>query len=152
MNDVGLLDLLEDGGILSNTHTQKFFRSPVLVEHVVSVLTEFLHVSTDEHLSKLHKVAVVFIVNLDDTPRIRTSADLTTIGSYYDLIGTDDSKGDFAGDFLRLRESLFILIVVSRGLEDVDVVVSNIRENLQSIDKTINEKDEQKVRMYTPSA
>ena len=74
---------------------------------------------------------MVLVVHLNDTPGVRTSADLTTVGGYYDLIGTDDSKGDLAGNLLRLRKSLLILIVISRGLEGVDVVVSNIREDLE---------------------
>lgn len=137
MNDIGLLDLLEDGGILSNTHTQKLFCSPVLIENVVGVFSQLFHVGANEHLSELHKIAVVLVVHLNDTPRIRTSADLTTVGGDYDLIGTDDSKGDLAGNFLCLREGLLILIVISRGLEGVDVVVSNIRKDLRSMDTSM---------------
>jgi hypothetical protein len=137
VNDIGLLDLLEDGGILSNTHTQKLFCSPVLIENVVGVFSQLFHVGANEHLSELHKIAVVLVVHLNDTPRIRTSADLTTVGGDYDLIGTDDSKRDLAGNFLRLREGLLILIVISRGLEGVDVVVSNIRKDLRSMDTSM---------------
>jgi hypothetical protein len=73
---------------------------------------------------------MLLVVNLDDTPRVGPSANFTTARSYDDLIGTDDRERDFARNFLRFRYALLVFVLVSRGLENVDVVISNIRKNL----------------------
>ena len=65
-----VLDLLEDGRVLRDAHAEQLLRAPLLVQNVVGVLAELLHVRADEHLAKLDKVAVVFIVDLNHTPRV----------------------------------------------------------------------------------
>jgi len=126
----GLLDLLEDRGVLSNTHAQELLGSPVLIENIVGVLAKFLHIGADEHLAKLDEITVVLIVDLNNTPWVCTSADLTTVRGFNDLVGADDGKRDLAGNLLSFCKCLLILIVVSGSLEDVDVMVGNIRKNL----------------------
>jgi hypothetical protein len=64
------LDLLEHARVLGNAHTDQFVRSPVLVEDIVGVLAKLFHVGADEHLAELDKIAVFFVVDLNDTPRI----------------------------------------------------------------------------------
>jgi hypothetical protein len=54
-----------------------------------------------------------------------------TARSYDDLIRTDDSEGNFARNFLRFRYGLLIFIFVGGGLENVDVMISYIRKNLE---------------------
>jgi hypothetical protein len=73
---------------------------------------------------------VVFVVDLNDTPRVGPSANLMTARSHDDLIRTDDSEGNFARNFLRFRYSLLIFVLVGGGLENVDVMISYIRKNL----------------------
>lgn len=89
-----LLDLLEHARILRDTHAQQLLRSPVLIEHIVSVLPQLLHVRADEHLAQLDEITMILIIHLDDTPGVRTSADLASIGRSNDLVGADNSKGD----------------------------------------------------------
>ena len=125
------LDLLEDALILDNTHVEQLLCSPVLVENVVRELAELLHVSTDEHLAELDEVAVVFVVDLNDTPRVRTTANLAAIWSLDNPVGANDSKRNLAGNFLGLRKGLLVLIFVCRRLEDLNLMVRDVREHLE---------------------
>lgn len=117
---------------MSNTHAEEFLCSPVLIEDIVSVFAQLFHVSPDEHLAELDKVAVILIVNLDDTPGVGAATDVTTIRSLDDFIRTNNSERNLAGDFLGLSDGLLILVLVSGRLENVDVVVGNISKNLRS--------------------
>lgn len=124
------LDLLEYTGVLDDTHAEQLLRSPVLVQNIVGVLPELLHVGADQHLPKFNEVTVVFVVHLDNTPGVCTAAHLTTIRSGDLLVRTDNGEGYLAGNFLRLRNRLVVLILVSRCLEDVNVMVGDVGENL----------------------
>lgn len=57
---------------------------------------QLLHVCANEHLAKLDKIAMCFVVDLDDTPWIRATAHLAAIWTAYERIGPDDSERDFA--------------------------------------------------------
>ena len=127
-----LLDLLEHGRVLYDTHADEFLCSPVLVENVVRELAELLHVSTDEHLAELDEVAVVLVVDLNDTPRVRTTANLAAIWSLDNPVGANDSKRNLAGNLLGLRKGLLVLIFVCRRLEDLNLMVRNVREHLET--------------------
>jgi len=121
-----LLDFLEHGRVLGDTHAEQLLRSPVLVQHIVSVLAQLLHVRADEHLAELDKVAVLLIVNLNNTPGVGTAANLTTIGSVDKVVRANNSKRNLAGNLLCLRNSFLVLVVIRRCLENVDVVMSNV--------------------------
>jgi hypothetical protein len=45
------LDLLEDGRVLSDAHAEQLSRSVALVEDVLGVLLEFLHMRANQHLA-----------------------------------------------------------------------------------------------------
>lgn len=125
-----VLDFPEDGVVLGDTHTDKLVATVVLVQHVVSVLPQFLHVRPDQHLPELDKVAVLLVVDLDDTPRVRTSTDDTAIFKLELRVGANNSEGDLGGDGFVFSEGLLILVLVDGGAEDTDVVVLNIGHNL----------------------
>jgi hypothetical protein len=74
---------------------------------------------------------MVLVVNLDDTPWVRPPANMATTRSDDDLVRTDDSERNFTGNFLRFRYGLLIFVLVGGRLENVDVVISYIRENLK---------------------
>ena len=131
MNDISLLDLLEDGGILCNTHTQQLFCSPVLIENVVSVLSQLLHVGANEHLSELHKIAVVLVVHLNDTPGVRTSADLATVRCFHNFIRAYNGKRNLASDLFSLGDGLLIFVFISGCLEDMDIMMGNVGQDLR---------------------
>lgn len=116
--------------VLGNTHTEQLVATVVLVQHVVGVLPQFLHVRPDQHLPELDKVAVLLVVDLDDTPRIRTSTDDATIFKLELGVGANNSEGDLGDDGFVLSKSLLIFVLVDGGLEDTDVVVLNISQNL----------------------
>ena len=90
------LDLLEHARVLRNAHARKLFAAPVFVENEVGVLAQLLHVRANKHLAKLDEVAVVLVVNLNNTPGIRTSANRAAIRRVYLLIRADDSKRNLA--------------------------------------------------------
>lgn len=73
---------------------------------------------------------MIFVVNFNDTPWIRTAADLASVRCRHLLIGTDDCEGDLASYLLSFRDGFVILILVDGRLEDVDVVISNVGEDL----------------------
>jgi hypothetical protein len=115
---------------LCHTHADEFFRPPVLIEDVIGILPEFLHVSPYKHLAKFDEVAMVLVVNLDDTPRVGPPANMMAAWRHDDPIGTDHSKRNFARNFLRFCYGLFIFVLVGRCLEDVNIVIGYIRKNL----------------------
>lgn len=125
-----ILDLLEDALVLYNTHADKLLCSPVLVENVVGVLAELLHIRANEHLPQFDEVTVIFIVDLHNAPRVRATAYFTSIRSLDKVVRADHGKWNLAGDFFSLGESLFVLVLVRWGLEDMDIVVSNVGEDL----------------------
>ena len=73
---------------------------------------------------------MVLVVHLDNAPRIHTTTDFTTIGRADKPVGADDSKRHLADDVLGLSYALFVLVLVRRRLEDVDVVMSYVCKNL----------------------
>jgi hypothetical protein len=81
-------------------------------------------------LSQFDEVAVVLVIDLDDTPWIDSAANLTTIRGPDDLVGPHDGEGDFAGNFLSLCKGFFVFVVICRRLEDVNVVERDIRKYL----------------------
>ena len=120
------LDLLEHAAVLRDTHAQKLVASPVLVQEVVCVFTEFLHVGSDQHLPELDKVAVILIVDLDNTPGVSTATDGSAVWGLDFVVGANNGKGYLAGNLLILGKSFLIFIFVSRSLENLDVVVGNV--------------------------
>ena len=121
------VDLLEHTWILSNTHSSELLGTVVLVESVVGVLLELLHVCADKHLAKLDEVAVLLVVNLDDAPRVTTSADLAAIGAGDLGSGTDNSEWDLGQDLVVLGNRLVIIKLVTWTLENLNVVELDIR-------------------------
>jgi hypothetical protein len=81
-------------------------------------------------LSKLDEVAVLLVVNLDDTPGVSTAANLATIGAGDLIVGTDNSEGNLGHDLVVLRDCLLVIELVSGALEDLDAMVLDIGENL----------------------
>lgn len=128
------LDFLEDSLILHNTHAEKFIRSPVLVENIVGVLAELLHVRPDKHLPELDEVTVVLVVDLDYTPWVCTTAHFATIRRLYQAVGADNGEWNLACDFFSFGKGFLILVLVCRRLEDMDVVVRNVSQDLLEVD------------------
>lgn len=143
------LSLPEHSLILSYTHRSKLLRPIVLIEDVIGVFPQLLHVSSNEHLTKLDEIAVRFVVNFNHTPWISPSPCLTTVGEVDQVIRTDYGEGNFAltsyqsfladegrmthDNLLVLLDSLLILILVSGRLEDPDTMMSDVRQNLRGV-------------------
>ena len=127
------VDLLEHTWILSNTHSGELLGTVVLVESVVGVLLELLHVCADKHLAKLDEVAVLLVVNLDDTPRVTTSADLAAIGAGDLGSGTDNSEWNLGQYFVVFGNGLVIIKLVTWPLKDLDVVEFDICKDLANM-------------------
>ena len=87
----------------------------------------------DEHLAELDEVAVLLVVNLNDTPRVTTSADLAAIGAG-DLGGSSDNcERNLGQDLVVLGNRLVVIKLVTGTLEDLDVVVLDIRKDLRNV-------------------
>lgn len=105
----GGIDLLEDAGVLRHAHGDELVGTVVLVEVVVGVLLELLHVSADKHLSELDEVAVLLVVHLDDTPRVATATDLAAIGGGDLVSSTDHGEGNLGEDLVVLGNGLLVV-------------------------------------------
>ena len=68
----------------------------MLVEHTVGAFTELLHICANEHLAEGDEVAVGLIVDLDDAPRVCTTANGASVRSGDVVVGPDDGKRDLA--------------------------------------------------------
>jgi hypothetical protein len=83
-------------------------------------------VSSDQHLAQLDEVTVLLLVDLDDTPRIFTSADLAAIGSGNLVSSTNDCERNLGHDVVVLGDGLLVIKLVPGALEDLDAVVLNV--------------------------
>jgi hypothetical protein len=88
-------------------------------------------VCSDEHLAQLDEIAVFLVVNLNDTPRVTTSANLAPIGAGDLRIGTNHSEWNLGHNLVILRNCLIIIEFVTGSFKDLDVVVLNICEYLK---------------------
>jgi hypothetical protein len=94
------------------------------------VLLEFLHVCADEHLAELDKVTVFLVIDFNHTPGVATSTDFASLRRLDLSVGSDNGKRHLRHYLVVLGYGLVIIKVVARALEDVDLVVVNIRKNL----------------------
>jgi hypothetical protein len=81
-------------------------------------------------LSKLDKIAVLLVIDLNDAPRVGATANLATIGACDLVVGTNNSEGNLGHDLVVLSDRLLIIKLVSRSLEDLDAMMLDIGENL----------------------
>ena len=81
--------------ILINAHPFQLVRPIILIQHIVRILAQFLHVRTHEHLTELDEIAVLLIVDFNHAPRVGAPADLAVVGRGYGGGGADDCEGDF---------------------------------------------------------
>lgn len=136
----GRVDLDEDGGILCDTHLGELLGTVVLVQSVVGVFLELFHVCADQHLSQLDKVAVLFVVDFDDTPWVATTADLAAIRTDDLGVGTNNGEGDLRDDLLVFCDRLLIVELVTGSLENLDAMVLDVSKNLDKLAKGISRK------------
>lgn len=118
---------------MHNAHADQLLRTPVLVKNIVSVLAKLLHVSANEHLTKFHKVAVVLIVHLNNTPRVGTATNLTTIWCLHYSIRANDGEGNLAGNLFCFSKCFFVLVLVGWRLKDLNLVVSDVSKDLTEL-------------------
>lgn len=127
------VDLLEHAWVLGNTHQGQLLGAVVLVQRVVGVLLELFHVGTDQHLAQLHEVAVLLVVDLNGTPWVATTTDLTAVGGGDFRVRTNNGERNLGHDFLVFSDGLFVVKLVAGALEDLDRVVLDIGEDLYNI-------------------
>lgn len=73
------LGLLEDALVLRDPHRLELLCSVIFIQVIVGVFPQLLHMRPNQHLSKFDEITVVLIVDLDHTPRVRSSTDLSPI-------------------------------------------------------------------------
>jgi hypothetical protein len=87
-------------------------------------------VGSDEHLAQLDEIAVLLVVDLNETPGVFASTDLAAIGAGDLRVGSDNSEGNLRHDLVVLRDGLVVVKLVAGTLEDLDVVVLDICKDL----------------------
>jgi len=95
------------------------------------VLPQLLHVRADEHLAQLDEIAVLLVVDFNHTPRVSATPDRAPIACVNFAVRAYDGEGDLGCDFLIFCDRLFVFVFVLRRLEDTNLVVRDIRENLE---------------------
>lgn len=139
------LDLLEYTVILGDTHGEKFLGTVILVQDVVGVFPQLLHVRANEHLSQLDEITVILVIDFDCAPRVSTPTDLTAVRGVDDVVASNDSKRDLAlqsvslarwegratyRDFLVLLYCLLILVLIHWRAEDPDLMMVDVVQDL----------------------
>ena len=94
------------------------------------MLPQFLHVRADKHLAQLDEIAVLFVVDFDHAPGVRTPPDRATVACVDFTVRADDGEGDLGGDFLVFPDRLFVVVFVLRRLENPELVVRDVGEDL----------------------
>jgi hypothetical protein len=94
------------------------------------VLLELFHVSADQHLAQFDKVAVFLVVDLNDTPRIATTAHFTAICCGDLGVGTNNGERNFGHNLLVLGNGLLVVKLVAGSLKDLNRMVLDICKNL----------------------
>lgn len=123
----GLFLLLELGVVeLSRSGLAKLARLHLLGAVVFVVVLfggvdEVEHVSADEDGAQLLEIAVVFVFNLCDTPRVLTTLDGTAVCGGDVLFAADDGEGHGGDEGLGVLESGFV-VLLKRGLVDFDAL------------------------------
>jgi hypothetical protein len=84
-------------------------------------------------LTQLNKVAVLLVVNFNDTPWVTTAADFASIGSGDLGVSTDDSERHLGHDLLVLGNGLFVIKLVAGSFEYLDGVVLNVGKDLSNV-------------------
>lgn len=75
------LDLLEDARILVDTHSDQLFTPVTFIQDIVGVFPQLFHVGVNQHLAELDEITVTLVVDLDRSPGVSTTSDVSTIGS-----------------------------------------------------------------------
>lgn len=101
-----------------------------LVVQLLSGVDEVEHVSSDQDGAELLEVAVVLVLNLGNTPRVLATLDDAAVASLDVLLGTDDRERHGGHEAASVLSS-GLIVLLDRGLVDLDVLGLNDRDNLQ---------------------
>jgi len=93
--------------------------------------SEFFHVCPDEHLAQLDEIVVLLVINFNHAPWVHVPPDGVPIACLDFTVQAYNSKGDLSSDLLIFPDCLFIIVFVLWHLEYADLVVGDVRENLQ---------------------
>lgn len=100
-----------------------------LVVKLLSGVDKIEHVGADQNGSQLLEVAVVFVLDLGNTPRVLTTLDDAAIAGLDVLLGADDGKRHSGHKATRVLGSSLV-ILLDRGLVDLDVLGLDDAHNL----------------------
>jgi hypothetical protein len=81
-------------------------------------------------LSKLDEVAVLLVVDLNDTPGVRTATDLAAVCAGDLISSTDNGERNLGHDLVVLGNGLLVVELVTGALEDLNAVVLDVGQNL----------------------
>jgi len=97
------------------------------------VLLELLHVRSNQHLAQFDEVAVLLIINLDDTPWVATAADLSPICGGDLRIGANNSERNLRHNLIVLCNRFVVIKFVTGTFEYLNGMVLDIGKNLKQL-------------------
>lgn len=103
-----------------------------LIVKLLSSVDKVEHVGADQDGSQLLEVAVVFVLDLGNTPRVLTTLDDAAIAGLDVLLRADDGKRHSGHKATRVLGSSLV-ILLDRGLVDLDVLGLDDAHNLQYV-------------------
>lgn len=80
---------------------------------------------------------MLFVVDLNDAPWIATPANFSSVGAGDFRVGANNRKGDLGHDLVVLGDRLIIIELIARTFEDLNVMVFDIREDLDTSVSTV---------------
>lgn len=110
-----------------------------LVVQLLGGVDKIQHVGSDQDGSKLLEVAVILILDLGHTPRVLAALDDSSIASLDISLGTDDGKGHGSHQGAGVLSGSLI-VLLNRGLVDLDVLGLDNSANLQFCELCIHER------------
>lgn len=95
---LSLLGLPKHALVLVHSHPLQLVRPIILVQDIIRILAQLLHVRANEHLAQLDEIAVLLIVDFNHAPRVGATPDLAAVRGVDRGCAADYGKGDFGLD------------------------------------------------------
>lgn len=103
-----------------------------LVVQLLGGVNKVEHVCSDQDRAELLEIAVVLILNLGNTPRVLSALDNAAITGLDVLLGADNSERHGVHKAAGMLSGSLI-VLLDRGLVDLDVLGFNDRDNLDRV-------------------
>jgi hypothetical protein len=123
------------GGTRSSTsragllQSKELLASERLVVDLGGGFNEILEVGAEEEITQVDKLAVTFILDIDDTPAVLSAADWLSVNDDVAL-RSNDSEWDHRADGVVVLEFFLVKLVSIKGIQ-ADVVINELCADLE---------------------